>query len=144
RIANPCVIKLIDKNTLEMSSLLTLKDGDDCILEMTKAVQNPMTGEVLYSVAELCTLTFEEYKGNKCILSIDKIKSKEDMENLEANSANGFITFRVDGTKIKSDLDTESDVKKQAGKKKKSKSSIWNKLKEVGKEAIDNVKVNIK
>lgn len=144
RIANPCVIKLIDKNTLEMSSLLTLKDGDDCILEMTKAVQNPMTGEVLYSVAELCTLTFEEYKGNKCILSIDKIKSKEDMENLEANSANGFITFRVDGTKIKSDLGTESDVKKQAGKKKKSKSSIWNKLKEVGKEAIDNVKVNIK
>ena len=135
RFAYPCVIKHIDKNTLEMSSLLTLKDGNDCILEMTKAVQNPMTGEVSYSVVDLCTLSFKEYKGNKCILSIDEVKNKEDMRNLEANSSNGLITFRIDGTKIKSELKTKSDVKRQT--EKKSKDSFWKKLKEAATEEIN-------
>ena len=146
RIANPCNIKKLDKKTLEMTSVISLREGDQCILSKTKAVQNPMTGEVSYSKAQVCKLTVEQYGGNRCVLSIDEVISKEDMEDIETASTNGMVTFILDGSKIQSDVSTESDVKQKAEKKEKSnkRNKVWNKLKEAGKETLGNLKMNLK
>lgn len=146
RIANPCNIKKLDKKTLEMTSVISLRERDQCILSKTKAVQNPMTGEVSYSKAQVCKLTVEQYGGNRCVLSIDEVISKEDMEDIETASTNGMVTFILDGSKIQSDVSTESDVKQKAEKKDKSKkrNNVWNKLKEAGRETLGNIKMNLK
>lgn len=127
RVANPCSVKIIDKNTLEMSSIISLREGDNCILSRTTAVKNPMTGEVSYLKANVCTLTVKEYGGNKCILSIDKILDKSGMENLEESSTAGLITFCIDGSKIRSNLDIQSGVNREVEKQDKGKNrkSIW-------------------
>lgn len=146
RIANPCIIKRIDKNTFEMTTVISLKEGDCCILSKRKAIQNPMTEETSYSKAEVCKLTVKEYCGNRCVLSVNEIMNKEDMEDLEECSRNGLVTFIIDGSKIQSDTDTKSDVKQKAEKKEKSekRNNFLNKLKEVGKETVRNMKVNVK
>lgn len=119
RVANPCVVKMVDENTIEMTSLLSLSSGDDCVLELTKAIQNPMTGEISYSVSDLCLLTFEQYCGNKSIMSISDVLNKEDIKNLEQYSANGALTYRIDGSKIRSNDDMQSEVQEKAKKKRK-------------------------
>lgn len=146
RIANYCTIKQLDKNTLEMTTVITLKEGDGCVLSKTEAIKNPISGEISYSKVKLCTATVEEYCGNRCVLSIDKVLSDKDMNNLEVDSSNGLITFIVDGSKIRSEADTQSDVKKEAVKteKKEKQKKFWNSLKQVGKEVLKDVKQNTK
>ena len=147
RIANPCNIKRIDNKTLEMTSPITLKEGDRCIVSGRKVVKNPVTGEVSYSKTKLCKLIVEQYAGNRCVLSVDVIFDKEGMKEVENNSRNGLITFIVDSSSIKSDVATRSDVKQKAVKKEKRK-GIWRNLKEVGRETLrgtlTNMKVNVK
>lgn len=147
RIANPCNIKRIDNKTLEMTSPITLKEGDRCIVSGRKVVKNPVTGEVSYSKTKLCKLTVEQYAGNRCVLSVDEIFDKEGMKEVENNSRNGLITFIVDSSSVKSDVATRSDVKQKAVKKEKRK-GIWRNLKEVGRETLrstlTNMKVNVK
>lgn len=113
RIAYPCIVKKIESDKIELTSVLSLTDGDDCVLQLTKAVQNPITGEVSYSRIDVCKLKFETYKGNKCIMSIKKVFSKDDMADIENQSIGGFVTFRIDGTSIKSDISVKSDVQKE-------------------------------
>lgn len=150
RIAYPCVIKPLDKKTLEMTSVITLKEGDNCILSKTKATQNPMTGETSYSIVDICKSTVQEYRGNKCVISIDETLSKDDMVDLEESSKNGLISFIIDGSNIKSNTKIQSDVKQKVEKKEKSekRKKIWSQLKEAGKgalkEVIDNANVNVK
>ncbi len=147
RIANPCNIKRIDNKTLEMTSPITLKEGDRCIVSGRKVVKNPVTGEVSYSKTKLCKLTVEQYAGNRCVLSVDEIFDKEGMKEVENNSRNGLITFIVDSSSIKSDVATRSDVKQKAVKQEKRK-GFWRTLKEAGRETLrgtlTNMKVNVK
>ena len=123
-----------------MTSVICLQEGDECILSKIKQVQNPITGETSFSVVEVCNMTVKEYCGNMCVVSVDKVISKEDMETLEVDSSNRLITFKIDGTKIQSNLDSQSDVKKKAEKNEKG-SSIWKNLKEAAK---NNVKITVK
>lgn len=133
RFAFPCVVKMIGKDKLELSSVLSLTDDDDCILELTKATKNPMTGELSYSRADLCSLKMENYQGNKCLMSIDKVFSKDDMKGIENFSVAGLVTVRIDGTKIKSNVSDKTDVRQKAGKEEKKpkqkKESTFSKLK---------------
>lgn len=141
RIANPCIVKLIDKNTIEMTSLLSLSSGDDCVLELTKAIQNPITGEVSYSVSDLCLLTFKQYHGNKSIMLITDVFNKEDIKNLEQHSTNGALTFRINGSKIKSNDDMQNEVQKKAKKVEKNK-TFSKAIKEAGRRMIKSTKIN--
>lgn len=143
RIAYPCVVKRIGKDKLELTSVLSLTDGDDCILELTKAIKNPMTGENSYNRNDVCNLKFENYMGNKSIMTIDNIFSKEDLSNIANNSLSGLVTFRIDGSKIKSDVSSKTDVQEKARKevKKEKKNSI---LKNIGKSLLNNVTVKTK
>ena len=133
RFAFPCVVKMIGKDKLELSSVLSLTDDDDCILELTKATKNPMTGELSYSRADLCSLKMENYQGNKCLMSIDKVFSKDDMKGIENFSVAGLVTVRIDGTKIKSNVSDKTEVRQKAGKEEKKpkqkKESTFSKLK---------------
>lgn len=131
RIAYPCVVKNVGKDKIELSSVLSLTDGDDCVLQITKAVQNPMTGEMSYSRNDVCTLKFETYKGNKCIMSINNILSRDDMADIENKSMGGFVTFRIDGTNIKSDISGKSDVQQKVDKEEK-KQKTKDTLKKLG------------
>ncbi|MBQ2176572.1 MAG: hypothetical protein II453_16430 [Alphaproteobacteria bacterium] len=129
RAAFPCRAKLVNKNTIEITSVLSLRDGDDCILQMTKAIQNPVTSEITYSKTRLCSLKFKEYHGNKCIMSIDEVFSKQDMNDLEKNSSMGLITYQIDGSKIKSDYNQSSEVQKtleKSVKKEKNRQRMKN------------------
>jgi hypothetical protein len=119
RFGFPCVVKKVGKNKYELSSIISLQTGNDCILQLTKPSQNPLTGETSYNRVDVCTLLFEEYMGNKCIVSVDKILSKDDMKNIEDNSNAGMVTFRIDGSKIKTELEMQTEVQRQAEKQEK-------------------------
>ena len=140
RIAYPCVVKKISKDKLELTSVLSLTDGNDCILELTKAIKNPSTGEVSYVRNDVCTLKFENYMGNKSIMTIDKMFSKEDLSDIENNSLLGLVTFRIDGSSIKSNISSKTEVQQKAEKetKKEKKNSIF---KNIGKSLLDNLTV---
>lgn len=136
RIAYPCVIRKIGKDKLELSSVLSLRENDDCVLQLTKAVQNPMTGEVSYSRSDVCSLRFDTYMGNKSIMTINKIISKEDLSDIENNSSAGLVTFRIDGTSVKSDISTKSDIQQKVEKEEK-KQRTKEALKGLGKSLFD-------
>ena len=141
RFADRCIVKQIDKKTLEMTSLLTLREGEDCILEANKEIQNPMTGETSYIKVPLCKTTVETYAANRCTLAIKEVLSEEEIQNLEEYSAKGQLIFTMDGSSIKSNLSTKSDVKKSAEKQEKAekRKDLWNKVKEAGlKELKEN------
>lgn len=151
RFAWPCVVKNVNGKTLEMSSVLTLKDGVDCILELTKAVKNPRTNEVSYTRTNVCKLKFKEYHGNMSVMTIGKIFSKDDMKDLANLSTNGYVSYSIDGEKIDSDADTQSDVSEKADKVKNTekadrpkKESFWNKVKEAGKGMVKSTKIQVK
>lgn len=137
RIAYPCVVKNVGKDKIELTSALCLTDGEDCILGKTKAVQNPMTGEVSYSRVDVCSLKFNTYKGNKCVMSVKKIFSDEDMSDIENQSTAGFVTIRINGANIKSDNSTRTDVQNRAEKEEK-KQKTKETLKKLGKALFGN------
>lgn len=141
RAAYPCTIKFVDKDKIEMNSVISLRDGNDCILELKKEIRNPLTNEVTFSLIDLCHLTFTEYMGNRSIMSIDKILSKEDMENLEEKSEQGLLSYRLDGSNIESYLTEESGVQTTAKKveKKTKRKKIWQKIKETAKDISNDV-----
>lgn len=142
RIAYPCTVKVLDKKNIEITSTLSLTDKDNYILELTKAVQNPRTGEVSYSVSNVCTLNFVTYKGNKCVMSINKVFSKEDLKNIENNSSIGFVTIRVDGGNIKSDISSQSDVQQKA-KKEENKKKTKETFKALGRALLESSSIEV-
>ena len=150
RVAYPCIIKQIDKSTYELTSSICLQEGDACILSKTKAIQNPMTGEVSYSEVELCNMVVKEYCGNRCILSPGKIINEEEMETLDTDSSNGLITFKIDGSNIKSNTSTQSAVSKAAEKQEKveKRKSVWNEVKgqmrSEGLKMLKSAKISVK
>ena len=146
RIAYPCVVKKISKNELELSSVLSLTDNDDCILGLVKPVQNPMTGEVSYNRIDVCSLKFGKYIGNKSVMYVDKVFSKDDMADIENNSSLGLVTFRIDGSKIKSDVSTKTDVQRKVEKaeKEEKKQKTKNTFKKFGSSLLNDIKNNIK
>lgn len=119
RFGFPCIVKKVGKNKYELSSIISLQTGNDCILQLTKPSQNPLTGETSYNRVDVCSLLFEEYMGNKCIVSVDKILSKDDLKNIEDNSNAGMVTFKIDGSKIKTELEMQTEVQRQAEKQEK-------------------------
>lgn len=144
RIANPCTVEMTDKDKLVLTSVLSLTDGDDCILSVTKPVQNPMTGETTYSRSELCELKFEEYHGNKTVFSIGKVFNDEDFKNIEQYSSTGTLTFYIDGSQIKSETG-KSEVQKKSEKanKKKKGNALWNALKKSGNQMLRNARITV-
>ena len=140
RIAFPCVVKRVGKDNVEISSVLSFTEGDDCILQLTKATQNPMTGEVSYSRVEVCSLKFETYKGNKSVMSVKKMFSQGDMADIENASLAGLATIRIDGTRIKSDISTKTEVQQKAEKEEK-KQKIKSTLKSLGKALLNNTTI---
>jgi len=142
RIAYPCVVKKIAKNKYELSSAISLQTGNDCILAMTKAIQNPMTGETSYNRTDVCSAKLEKYMGNKCIVSIDKVFSADDLSSLEQISQTGLVTLRIDGTKIRSDIDYKTDVQRQINKQEKRK-KVKETLRGIGKSLFGNAKISI-
>lgn len=119
RFLFPCYAKVVDKKTIELTSVLSLRDGDNCILKLTKAIQNQVTSEITYTNTPLCSLKFKEYHGNKCLMEIDEVYSKQDMENLEKNSSMGLVKYQIDGSMIKSNVGSSSDVEKIIEKNEK-------------------------
>lgn len=116
RIAYPCVVKKIDKDKFELASIISLQNGNNCILELRKEIQNPVTGEVTYNRIDVCSLNFEKYMGNKFVMSVNKVFSADDMTNIEENSISGMVTIRVDGSNIKSNMSKKTDVQQKAEK----------------------------
>ena len=142
RFGFPCVVKKEGKNKYELSSVISLRTGNDCILQLTKPTQNPVTGETSYNRVDVCSLLFEEYKGNKCIVSVNKVFSKEDLKNIEQNSKSGLVTFIIDGSKIKSELDIQTEVQRQVEKQEK-RQKAKSILKIIGNELLNNAKVSV-
>ena len=142
RIAYPCVIRKLSKDKYELSSAISLQTGNDCILAMTKAIQNPMTGETSYNRIDVCSAKFEKYMGNKCIVSVDKVFSADDMSNLEQYSSTGMVTLRIDGAKIKSELNQRTDLQRQVDKQEKRK-KVKETLKGLGKSIFGNSKISV-
>lgn len=131
RVSFPCIIEKQDNDEVVLTSVLTLTSGDDCIISANKTIKNPLTGETTYSRFDLCKLKFEEYHANKSIMSIDEVLDKEGMKDIEKYSSEGGLMLSIDGSKIKSNNDTESSLQKQV-KKEKKKSGFMNALKKLG------------
>lgn len=142
RISYPCVIRTMGKGELEISSTISLLNGTNCILHMTKAIQNPMTGETSYNEADVCTVTVEKYMGNKCIVSVEDVLSAEDMKKLDEYSDAGMVTIQIDGSKMKSDFDIQTDVQQKAEKQEKRQKTKET-LRGIGKALLNGVKVNV-
>lgn len=143
RIAFPCLVKREGKSQIELTSVLSLTSGDDCVLELTKPVQNPATGEVTYSRSDVCTLHFDTYMGNKSLLTIGKVFSEDDLADIESASAAGRVTFRINGSEILSGTSAQTDVQQKAEQEEK-KQKRKDTLKKFRKSLIENTRVRIR
>lgn len=141
RFGFPCRIKMLNKKTIEVASVLTLTDNTDIILELTKAIENPITGEVSYSRAKVCSLSLEEYRGNKSVMRIKEVFNKSDLSNLESLSAQGFVTYCIDASKMPSNISNKSavQVKAEKAEKRAKRKSLWNSIKSAGKQVLKSV-----
>lgn len=142
RLAQPCVAT-VNKKTLDIACHWAFQKGTECLLEATKAIQNPATGQVSYTIAKICKMEVTEYKGNYSTMEVKKILSQEDYNAIEQYSLEGLLAIMVDGSKIFSDVSTESQVEKQE-KKNKSGKGFLNGLKGALNEVKDKVKVSFK
>lgn len=142
RVAYPCVVKRIGKDKIQVSSILSFTENDNCILQLTKAVQNPMTQEVSYNRVDVCYLKFDTYMGNRCIMTIDKIISKEDMSDIATNSSKGLVTIRINGANIKSIVGSKTEVQQKVEKEEK-KQKVKETLRNIGKSLFKNTRVTI-
>lgn len=142
RIAYPCVVKRVGKDKIQVSSVLSFTKNDDCILQLTKAVQNPISHEVSYNRVDVCSLKFDTYMGNRCIMTIDKVVSKDDLSDIDTNSSKGLVTIRINGANIKSIVGSKTEVQQKVekeGKKQKTKDTLRN----IGKSLFNNTSVSI-
>lgn len=141
RFSFPCVIKKIDKHVYELTSMLSLREGDKCIIENRKATENPITGEVSYNKIDVCSMSLAKYKGNKSIMSINKEYSADDLTDIEEKSKIGMVTFRIDGSGIESDLNNKTEVQEKAEKaiKKQKRKDV---LKKIGKALFEGSETN--
>jgi len=142
RIAYPCLVKNVGKDKIELTTTISLTDEDDCILKVIKAVQNPTTGEITHNNIEVCSLEFETYKGNQCVMSIKKIFSQEDMAHIENYSDAGLVTIRIDGSTIKSDISNRTDVQQKVKKEEKNQ-KVRNTLKKIGNSLWNNSTIRV-
>lgn len=129
RLAYPCNVTLIDKKNLAVISGWSLSDNTKFIIQANKPIQNPITGEISYSLAQICTCKVTNYMGNKCNATIESIESKEDFNIITQYSDAGALTIKIDGSSIKSDTSTETGVEKTK-KKSSIRSGLMNALKE--------------
>lgn len=143
RLAMPCLITA-NKKELEVVCKWAFQEGTECLLQATKAIQNPATGQVSYTIADICKLKVTEYKGNYSTMQVEKIMSKEDYNAIDMYSKAGLLAIMVDGSKIPTDLSEKSQVEIQEKKKTKTGSGFFNGLKGALKELKDNVKVSSK
>lgn len=140
RIAYPCAVKKVGKNKIQVTSVLSFTEKDDCILQLTKAVQNPMTREVSYNSVDVCSLKFDTYMGNRCVMAIDKVISKEDLSDIEAYSTQGLVSIRVNGANVESDLSSKTGVQQKIEKEEK-KQKTKETLRNIGRSLFNNTTV---
>lgn len=138
RFTYPCIIKKLDKDKMEITSILSFPTDTKCIMELNKEVKNPLTEEISHTRINVCAVNVDEYKGNKCIVSIEEIFSPENMDEMINSSINKKAFIRIDGSNIESDKDTQSDVKKKSDKVARRK-SFMNTLKKV----VDGIDIKI-
>lgn len=140
RFTYPCTIKVIDKNTVKMSSTITLQSGMRCILELNKAIKNPMTGEISYSKSDLCKVELKEYHANQSDMSIVEVFDKENMKDLEKWAASGNVFFYIDSSKIESNVQNKSAVQTEI-KKEKQVEKRKSTFKSIGKSLLKNATI---
>ena len=140
RIAYPCAVKKVGKDKIQVTSVLSFTEKDDCILQLTKAVQNPMTREVSYNRVDVCSLKFDTYMGNRCVMAIDKIISKEDLSDIEAYSTQGLVTIRVNGANVESNINSKTEVQQKIEKEEK-KQKTKETLRNIGRSLFNNTTV---
>ena len=75
-------------------------------------------------------------------MSINKVFSKEDLKNIENNSSIGFVTIRVDGGNIKSDISSQSDVQQKA-KKEENKKKTKETFKALGRALLESSSIEV-
>lgn len=142
RLAQPC-LATTNKKDLEMACNWAFPKGTECLLQATKAIQNPATGQISYTIADICKLKVTEYKGNYSTMQVKKIMSQEDYNAIGQYSQVGLLTIMVDGSNISSDFSTESQVDKQEKKKNKTGKGFFGGLKDTFNDVKDKVKVSL-
>ena len=101
-----------------------------------------MTQEVSYNRVDVCSLKFDTYMGNRCIMTIDKIISKEDMSDIDTNSSKGLVTIRINGDNIKSIVGNKTEVQQKVEKENK-KQKTKDTLRNLGKSLFNNASIRI-
>lgn len=125
RFGTRATISIKDSKSLEFTTAHTYIEGVKFVVEVAKPIKNPLTGEVSYSEVDVCNCTVSEYHNNKFIAQVTKVLSNDDYKNLAQYSAAGSVTLTIDGSEIKTDQSTTSDlqdtVKKEEKKEKRKK-----------------------
>ncbi len=117
RMAYPCNILSYTMNDVCIISGWALEIGEEFIIQVNKAVENPISGEITYNRVPVCKCEVVEYKGNKSVAKIAEILSEEDFKLLPNYSRAGTATIYIDGTSIKTSTSKVSDLEKAAKRK---------------------------
>ncbi|MDE6089873.1 MAG: hypothetical protein K2G41_04145 [Duncaniella sp.] len=130
RISYPCTIEMKDKKNMAILTGWSLPLDSKIIIQATKEIQNPLTGEPSYTKVQICKGTVTEYMGCKSIVKIDDVLSDEDFKTLPVYSKSGVVNIMLDSSGIKTNTDTMSDVEKAVQKNEKSekRKSMLNRL----------------
>lgn len=140
RMAYPCNILSMDKNSINLISGWSLNPGDEFIIQVNKEMKNPITGEISYNRVEVCKCNVIEYNGNKFTAAINEVISEEDFKILPKYSEANSTTICMDGSSIKSSISTESDLEKAIKKQeKKEKRKAF--VKSLGKALQESVTI---
>ena len=128
RALSPCNVKVISKKEMEVLTGWSLYNGAKCKLVYVKPIKNPANNAIVYQNTEIASLEVIEYHGNKSVIQVDEIFSKDDFTDLEEKSKAGQILIKMDGSHIKSDKSNISKVEKTADKQKTKKNGFLKNL----------------
>lgn len=120
RMAYPCNITKTDKKYITILSGWALPIDSKIIIEVNKQIRNPMSGEISYTKVQVCKCSVTEYMGCKFTVKVDEIMSEDDFKLLSQYSAAGSATIMMDGSNIRSNTNTVSDVEKTIQKQEKA------------------------
>ena len=95
RFAYYCNLRKIREKEYEMLSPTCLRQGTEITLRYTKPTVNVVTKETIYTKVEVCSATVKQGYFQKCLLKIDSVMSKEDMDSLVDASQTGAVTFAI-------------------------------------------------
>lgn len=123
RIMIPCKVNQHDKKIVNVSLPWSLGEDEKFIIQLNKQIKNSITNEISYTLIPVCKCSVTEPMGNKITAKVEEIINKEEFNSILQHSNEGSLFIRLDGSDIKSNISTESDieiaVKKQEKKEEK-------------------------